>query len=57
MVLSDESPDIGMYVIRYLTGRSRVCLLRHPWTFSFMQPQNSSDGSKYASLDVRGRGY
>ena len=56
-MLSDESPDVGMYVIRYLTGRSHVCLLRHPWTCLFMQSQNSSDGSKYASVDVRGREY
>ena len=56
-MLPNEPLDVGMYVIRYLTGRSHVCLLRHPWTSLFMQSQKSSDGSKYASLDVHGREY
>ena len=53
-MLTDESPDVGMYVIRYLTGRSHVCLLRHPRTFLLMQSQNSPDGSKYVIFYVRG---
>ena len=53
-MLTDELPDVVIYVIRYLTGRSHVCLLRHPRTFLLMQSQNSPDGSKDAILDVRG---
>ena len=56
-MLTDESPDVGMYVIRYLTERSHVCLLRHPRTLLLMQSQNSPDGSKCSILNVRGREY